>query len=199
MTKTKKFKEYKEMHISIDDYFHMYYNFPKGTFKNITHENIKKMFPFIKIIQNNIVTRENILKGEILLVKDDIHNIQAYQNPFINKKDKEIAKEIIKDNETKKEIIEENPIIKQFEETIKNKKDKVSIIFTVEDDIDKTEDEILEEMNLYELKKAKKALINDHDYRMARLVQKELYFRSKQEHGTKKTKIRKIKEREREE
>ena len=54
-------------------------------------------------------------------------------------------------------------------------------------------------MNIYELRKAKKELLNDHDYKMARLVQKELYFRSKHEHGTKKSKIRKIQKHEREE
>ena len=207
MSKIKNFKEYTSLHISIDDYFHMYYNFTKGTFKNLTHDNIKKMFPFVKILPNSTITRENILKGEVLLVKDDMHTILAYKNPFTNKKQTKEAKEIIKENEEKtkieKELITEmteSPFVKKFEDCINKQKDgKVSIIFTVADDIDKTDDEILEEMNIYELRKAKKELLNDHDYKMARLVQKELYFRSKHEHVTKKSKIRKIQKHEREE
>ena len=54
-------------------------------------------------------------------------------------------------------------------------------------------------MSRYELSKERKKLVDNHEYRMARLVQKELYFRHKNESGTKKQKIRKLEKKERRE
>ncbi len=181
MSRIKNFKEYVFLHISIDDYLHMYYNFDKGSFLNMTHSDVNKLFPFIKRIYSKNITRENVLKGEVLLVRDSNNYVLAYQNPFVVKGNS------ISDN---KDVGDES-LFYEFLENCKDN-DKVSIIFTVEDDIDEIVEDNFDDMNLYELCKKKKELVNSHDYKMARLVQKELYFRSHQEHGTKKSKIRKL-------
>ena len=176
----KKLKKYEDLYITIDDYFHMYYNFNKGTFVDMTHSNVENMFPFVSFLDWNDVSREDILAGDVLLVKDSNNYIIAYGNPFA------------KEREFERDTHINSPFLEELDSYLEDCKDnsKVSVIFTVEDDID--EDFDVDSMNKYELAKKKKELIFSHNYRMARLVQKELYFRSKRDHGTKKDKIRKL-------
>lgn len=166
MTEVKNFKEYISYYISIDDYFHMFYNFKKGTFLNMTHGNMKRMFPFIETISSDRVTREDILRGSVLLVRDESHNIMAYSNPFV-----------LEDINSCMDKILEN--------------DQVSCESTLPQEEDFDESTICD-MNRYELASFKKKLLSNHDYKTARAVSKELYFKSRQEHGTKKSKIRKL-------
>ena len=197
MSKIKDFKYYFNEQITIDDYMHMYYNFKKGSFISLTHRDIKNYFPFIKRKKFETVTRENILKGEILLVKDYKGEILAYQSPLVNEK-KEYDNNLCRDNY--KEYLSINE--EQLECYLNNIKDnqKLDIIIDLENNIEKlTEltEENLEKMNCYQLAQLKKTLEKANNQKLNRLVQKELYFRKGTEHGNKKSKIRKLIKKER--
>ena len=192
MSKIKNFKYYLDEQITIDDYLYMYYNFKRGAFTTLTHKTVKNSFPFIKRKKTENVTRENILKGEVLLVKDCEGTVLAYQNPFAEQEE---------DNEDILYADDYQSILESREERLErhldNIKDnqKIEIIITVEDDIDKlTEltEEDLEKMNCYQLAKTKKELEEQNNQKLNRLVQKELYFRKGTEHGNKKGKLRKL-------
>ena len=175
MSKIINFKNYIDEQITLDDFFHMYYNFEKGTFYGLTHKEVENNFTFVNRADN--ITRESILRGETLLVKDRKGEVLAYQNPFAAKDNEEVDQYL---NECKDN-------------------NKVCVIFTVSDDIDVINEEDIENMSRYELSKERKKLVDNHEYRMARLVQKELYFRHKNESGTKKQKIRELEKKERRE
>ena len=117
---------------------------------------------------------------------------RLYQNPFAEQEE---------DNEDILYADDYQSILESREERLErhldNIKDnqKIEIIITVEDDIDKlTEltEEDLEKMNCYQLAKTKKELEEQNNQKLNRLVQKELYFRKGTEHGNKKGKLRKL-------
>ena len=195
MAKIKKFKYYLQKQITIDEYLYMYYNFQKGSFSNLTHKDVKHNFPYIKRKKNEDVTRENILKGEVLLVKDKDGIVLAYQNPFAF----EDCENKDQNSDIEKTLEKLSERLKMHEENCKGN-DKVEVIVTVEDDIDALQElteEDLKKMNCYKLAKTKKQLEEQNARKLSRLVQKELYFRKKTEHGTKKGKIRMLEKEER--
>lgn len=163
MSKIKNFKQYIDEQITLDEYFVQYYNFPEGTFSTLSHKDIKHIMPLVKRKKSEEITRENILTGEILLVKDYKGTVLGYQNPFINNDVEEIM-------ETQKE------------------NSKVHIIISVPDKIEEKEELKPEDLSVYELEKLLKESKNHKEYKKARLVQKELFFRPETHDDTKRKK-----------
>lgn len=197
MTKIKNFKYYLEEQITIDDYLYMYYNFKKGAFTTLTHKDIKNNFPFIKRKKQKDVTKENILKGEILLVKDSEGIILAYQNPFACEQES-YQEDILYAEDYDQTLETDEERLARHLKSIENNQ-KVEVIITVEDDIDELQElteEDIAKMNCYQLAKTKKELEDLNNKKLNRLVQKELYFRKGTEHGTKKRKLRELKKNE---
>lgn len=160
MSKIKNFKSYIKQQITLDEYFTKYYNFPKGTFSSFLHKDIKKLLPFVKRKGNSEVTNENILKGEVILVKDYEGIVQAYLNPFL---------------------------YNEYDDLILSCKEnsKVQIIFAIDDDIDIQDQIDLENLSNYELQKLLKDSKEQKEYKLARQVKKELFFRP-ENHGDEK-------------
>ena len=176
--------DYKDMILNIDNFMQRFYNFPQNSFKECSHKDIQALLP--DLIQTKNVTAKDILTGEKLLVKDKNGKVRSYENPLLS------------------------ITLEQHLENIKNN-ETTEVIFVVDDDIDKAlkeaflketvTEEQLNEMSTYELAESIKTLKKNHATKMARLVQKELYFRPDGKNGTKQKhkKLERIRKKERKE
>lgn len=172
MTKIKDLRSYPNMVLTINKFMTNYYNINGENLNKVTHSNLKEIFPFLNISSLEEQTEENITMGNIILVIDSKNKIKAYNNPYLN-----------------------------TEEMDNNKKEsKAELIFVVDDDVDildKIDSEVLKELNIYELEKVLKLSKAYQDYKMQKLVQKELYFRTENHSSKNKTKkLERIKIRE---
>ena len=163
MSKLKNFKSYIHEQITLDEYFVQYYNFPEGTFSTLTHKDVKKIMPLVKRKKSEEITKENILTGEIILVKDNKGIVLGYQNPFIDNNIEEVM-----------EAQREN--------------NNVHLIISVPDDVDELEEIKPEDLSIYELEQLLKVSKSHKEYKKARLVQKELFFRQETHDDTKRKK-----------
>lgn len=176
MTKVKNFKNYIPKQITVDEYFVAFYNFPKGLLAGFTHDDIKKNISFVKRVKCDEVTREEIFRGEVLLVKDINGRVLAYKNPFVS--EMKYNSDILYAEDYDKTL---ESIDKKLERYFDECKDNDKICFTLDEDIDiveKTDKSCLESMSNYELHKILKDARGKKDYSMMRIVQRVLWFRT---------------------
>lgn len=169
MTKNQNLERYPEITLTVGKFMSTFYGIECKEFKKLSHKNLKKIFPNIKSVPNNIITDEKLITGDIILVIDSNSEIMGYPNPFLNDYFKEYNTEF-KSNE------------------------HIELLFTVDDDIDelkKLNEEDLDSLNRYELERLLKLCMANQEYKARKLVQRALYF-NKENHSTKKEKLEKI-------
>lgn len=169
MTKNQNLERYPGITLTISKFMSTFYGVGCKELEKLSHKTLKKIFPNLKSVPNNIITDENLITGDIILVIDCDNNIVGYSNPFIN-----------------------NCFCRYDNEFGNNK--NIELLFTVDDDIDelkKLNEEDLEHLNRYELEKLLKLCMANQECKARRLVQRALYF-NKENHSTKKEKLEKI-------
>ena len=70
-------------------------------FKKLRHHDIEYLFPFIKKCPINIVTMEEIAKGNIIAVYDKNNNIVYYYNPHLKDINNNIFDDVTDEDEEK--------------------------------------------------------------------------------------------------
>ena len=155
MTKVKNLNSYPNLVLTISKFMANYYDIHEEKMNKFKHNELKEIFNFLEPVSLNEITKEKLVKGEIILVIDGKNNISGYNNPFV--------KSYYNDTSHNE-----------------NKCSKVDIVFEIDNDIDVLEEvneKILDNMNIYELEKLLKLCKDNQDLKGRRLVQKELYFR----------------------
>ncbi len=168
MTSIRNLKNYIKKPISLDVFFNVYYNFPNGTFEELTHKDIAKLMPLIQTFKTSYITRENVLSGEAILVRDKKGVVLAYKNPFIFTNDYEQFLEFRKQN---------SKISFECFET-DNEKSNYDI------DVKELTDDDIKELTNYELYKIYKNAKIENNFKLAKKIKQELFFRPEthQEH-----------------
>lgn len=172
MTKKKDLRCYPDLTLTISKFMSTFYNIKEKNLNRLSHNDLKEIFPKLRPVQKEIVTEENLVRGEVVLVIDCDNEITGYSNPYVA--DYEKHEKTCYDN------------------------DKVHFIFTVNDDIDELEslsEEELNNLSIYELENLLKKAKKHQKLKEQRLVQKELYF-DKENHSMKKEKQEKARIRE---
>ena len=72
--------------ISMSKFLFIYYNFEGEVIHKLTHKQLNAILS-IGNISNNKITMEDVLSGDVLLVRDSEGTVQGYKNPLIDKKD----------------------------------------------------------------------------------------------------------------
>lgn len=176
MTRKKSLYKYTNLTLTISKFMANYYNvktekLSKTTHKKeietlsylnkLTHDDLVEIFPFLETVAPKEITEENITAGNVILVVDRKHRILGYTNPY-----------------TKSNNIEE---INETDPFLDVDTDNFEIL-------NKINEEILKELNIYDLEQVLKLCKECKNYKIRKLVQKELYFRPENHSSDKKIK-----------
>ncbi len=172
MAKTKNLKYYQNLVLTTSKFMANYYNIHEKNLKKLSHEYLQAIFPKITKATKEDSTRENILTGKIVLVKDCYHEIIGYQNPLV-KIDK----------------------IQMEKEPSNNELNIAFVDKPEEDTLQDLENIDLDNLSKYELEQLLKLSKSTNDSKTKRTLKKELYF-DRENHNTKKVALEKIRERE---
>jgi len=74
--------------MNISKFLSIYYNLEGEVLKQLTHEQIQDMLD-LKPVNYEDITIEDLLKGNVLLVKDSEREVIGYSNPYLDIKDSE--------------------------------------------------------------------------------------------------------------
>ena len=154
--------------LTISKFLGNYYNVEGIGLNKLTHDQIKAMFD-LKSYSYDKITKDNIIEGKTLLVRDSDGVILGYKNPFLNKSDKECL-----------DTFESNTRL----DVTGGVKEKMTI-----------DDETLQCYSDYELGELIKVCKKNHNDQTKNLVIKELHKR-KHNVNSKEKKLEKVRKRE---
>ncbi len=70
MTKKKDLRCYPDLTLTISKFMSTFYNIKEKNLNRLSHNDLKEIFPKLRPVQKEIVTEENLVRGEVVLVID---------------------------------------------------------------------------------------------------------------------------------